>query len=180
MIRRLVCGVVLASVTATSVAGCSDDSGDDKPTKAQLAWAGRICGTVKQSGATLRFPTVDPKNGPKSKSSIVKFLRDLSGSLKAQEATLRAAGAPPVDGGRAGYDTALANLTKVGQEVGATADALAKAKVKDKATLTRSLTDVGQKLARFNSYQGPTKDLRANPRLGAAFDQSSDCQRLGT
>lgn len=178
MIRRLIIGTVLVSVTAAGAAACGgDDGGGDggKP-KAEVAWAGRVCDGVTASGTGLSFPKLDPKDEAKSAKAIAGFLNTMDKHLKTLETKVREAGAPPVEGGQATLDSALANLKGTQEAVQLASSRITKAKVTDAKSYKAALRDAGQAMQKVQTYQGPTKDLRANPALAKAFDQANSCK----
>ncbi|MGI5324178.1 hypothetical protein [Actinomadura nitritigenes] len=173
MIRRLIIGTVLASVTAAAAAGCG--GGGDKA-KPEVAWAGKVCDGVTSSGAGLSFPQIDPKDGAKSAKALAGFLTAMEKRLQGMETRLQGAGAPPVDNGQAALNTALANLRGTESAVRTASTGLAKAKVTDAKSFKAAVTEAGQAMQKVQTYQGPTKDLRADPALAKAFDQAGSCR----
>ena len=177
MIRRLIIGTVLVSVTATAAAACGgDDGGDTAGPKPEVAWAGRVCDGVTASGTGLSFPQLDPKDQGKSAKALAGFLTTMDKHLKTLESKVREAGAPPVDGGQAALDTALANLKGAQEAVQLASSRITKAEVTDAKSYKAALTDAGKAMQKVQTYQGPTKDLRADPALAKAFDQANSCK----
>ncbi|MWA07157.1 hypothetical protein F8568_043845 [Actinomadura sp. LD22] len=174
MIRRLIIGTVLASVTASAAAGCGGDGGDKA--KPEVAWAGKVCDGVTASGAGLSFPQLDPENGARSAKALAGFLDAMGKRLQTMETRLQGAGAPPVDNGGAALNTALANLRGTESAVRTASGGLAKAKVTDAKSFKAAVTEAGQAMRKVQTYQGPTKDLRADPALAKAFDQAGSCK----
>ncbi|MFB4305440.1 hypothetical protein [Actinomadura sp. GTD37] len=178
MIRRLIIGTVLVSVTATGAAACGGDGGGGGggKTKPEVAWAGRVCDGVTAGGAGLSFPKLDPKDEAKSAKAIAGFLDSMDRHLKALETQVRDAGAPPVGGGQAALDSALANLRETRQAVRLASARITKAEVTDAKSYKAALGEAGQAMRKVQTYQGPTKDLRADPALAKAFDQANSCR----
>lgn len=180
MIQRLLGGCALVSMAALGLVACGGDEPAAKgPSEAELAWAGKVCDTVKRSSATLQVPSVSPGDGAASKTALVKLLRDLSDRLNKQEAALRQAGAPPAAAAKTTYDKALADLGVVRGEVDTAAARLKKAEVTDQKSLNKSLGRAGQAMTKFGKYQGLVQSLRADPALQGAFTQAPTCKSLG-
>lgn len=178
MIRRLIIGTVLVSVTATGAAACGGGGGDGdggKPAP-EVAWAGRVCDGVTAGGAGLSFPQLDPKDEAKSAKAIAGFLDAMNRHLETLETKVQGAGAPPVDGGRAALDSALSNLRGTQEAVQSASARITKAEVTDAKSYKAALRDAGRAMQKVQTYQGPTKDLRANPALAKAFDQANSCK----
>jgi len=178
MARRLIIGVVLASTAAMSVAACSGSGKSTSNAAApEVTWARHACESLEATGGPkLQLPTVDPKNSAKSKQSIVTFLNGLSEQLGGVQVRLTALGTPPVANGKQTLATALGNITQTQSAVKTAATDITKAKVTDSKSLQAALAQAGQVMQKFQTYQGPAKDLRANPALSKAFDQAVACQ----
>jgi hypothetical protein len=172
MVRRSVALVALASAAALSVAGC----GSEKKDGPEVAWAGKACGVLKQD-APLQVPKLDNASVLKSKASMVKLLDGIGDRMRTMEVKLSGLGAPPVDGGEALLSTTMRNLTRTHSTVTTATKQLQQAKVTDKRSLQRAVTQVGRAFGQYNTYQGPEQDLRKNPKLNAAFDKAPACKK---
>jgi hypothetical protein len=172
MVRRLIVGVALAASAALSVAGC----GTDKPKQApEVAWAAKACGVLNQ-GETLPVPKINSADAVRSKQALVTMLGDISARLKTLSMDLQGLGAPPVPGGQAVHATAMGRLTSTSSAVSTATRNLRKAKVTDTASLQRAIRQVGTAFTAYSDYQGPQRDLRANPALNSAFAKAPACR----
>lgn len=175
MARRLIIGVMLASVTAVSAAGCGGSDNKSKKDGPEVAWAGKVCDSVGQRSAQLQLPQVNSKDSKSLKTGYYRFLGNLSAQLKALEGSLQGAGAPPVSGGPATLTKATTNLKAAQTAVDGAQAELGKAKTTNIKVFQASLAKVGQTMAKFSGYEGPVKDLRTNPALSVAFDKAPSC-----
>lgn len=176
MARRLVVGLALVAAAGLA-AGCGGSGGEDRrETAPEVVWAGRICDAVGQGAAGLKLPAFsDPEDAKAVKKEYLTFLGGLSAQLTTLEGRLRQAGAPPVPHGRDAWAKALANLQAAKTALGdATAEVRA-AKTNDIDRFQASIAELDKMMKRYADYEGPIKDLRANPAMGLAFDRSQSC-----
>jgi hypothetical protein len=177
MARRLIIGVVLASTAVVSAAGCGGSSKKSNAAGPEVTWARHACESLQNSnGPKLQLPSIDPRNSAKSKQSIVTFLNGLSDQLGGVQVRLTALGSPPVADGKQTLGTALSHLSQTQAAVKTAAADIGKAKVTNAKSLQSALAQAGQVMRRFQTYQGPARDLRTNPALSKAFDQAVACQ----
>lgn len=173
MARRFIAGVALASAVAFSAAGCGSEEKKDGP---EVAWAGRAC-TVMTQAAPLQVPKLNNANVLKSKASLVKLLDGITKRMRTLEVKLSGLGVPPVDNGEALLSTAMRNLTSTHSTVTTASRNLERAKVTDKKSLQRAVTQLGNAFGRYNTYQGPEQDFRKDPKLNAAFNKAPACKK---
>ncbi|GAA0628050.1 hypothetical protein [Streptomyces crystallinus] len=141
----------------------------------EVDWAGGVCAHLADSGAGLAVPTVDRAQPARAKGQLVTFLTALDQRLGALRVQMRKDGAPPVDGGAAAFDTALARLDRARTSVGEAVGTLSRARVTDQKSLKSALDAAGSSLKAVSAYKGPAEDLRADPKLRKAFDDNPDC-----
>ncbi|WP_106400389.1 hypothetical protein [Actinocorallia populi] len=185
MARRWILAALLAVAAGGAAAGCS--SGEEKAAAdetpllgPEAAWATKVCTTVAGQGLQLKMPALDTSQGAQAKQGIVDFLTQVSGQMQKMDEGLRAAGPPPVDGGREKTDKALTRLDGARKAVDKAATTLRRAKVTDEKSLQTALGSVARVMVKYGEYQGPLQDLKAaDPKLNIAFLAAPSCRGLG-
>lgn len=175
MMRRLIAGAAVLAAAGAAVTGCGTQETDPPG----LAWASNVCSYVGKGASNLRMPQVDTSRPQVARDGIVMFLKTLSAQLDTLTVNLRAQGAPPVDGGKATYDSTMRTLTANKNALESTTTRLEQAKVTDAASLRKALTDAGNGVRKLVDYKGPAQDFRTNPALDKAFGQSPTCRSQG-
>ncbi|MQY04778.1 hypothetical protein [Actinomadura macrotermitis] len=174
--KRLIITLTLAATAVASVAGCGSDDKKAAPKGPEVAWAAKVCDTVNQSTAKLALPAVS-SDVKVYRKNIVTFLDDVASRLKSMEANLQGVGSPPVEGGQASVDKALANLRATRTSLEQARVRLAKVKVENKGALQAEMQKLSKVMAKSATYHGPADDLKAsNPKLGAAFNDAASCK----
>ncbi|MBD0747800.1 hypothetical protein BG418_03350 [Streptomyces sp. CBMA152] len=168
--RRTALAAVLAAA-CLAVTGC----GSSSQPPPEVDWAAGVCRHLTDSGARLAVPTVDRTQPVRAQRQMVTFLTALSDRLGALRTAMGKDGAPPVDGGAAAFGKALAHLDKARASVGEAAATLSRATVTDQKSLNSALDAAGTSLRAVGAYKGPADDLRTDPKLKAAFDESPGC-----
>lgn len=178
MIRRLIISAAVVGVAVSGVSGCTD-SGPESSQQNAVAWADRVCGSLREGGATLSTPpNLDPRSPAKAKASVVSYLDKLKAAVESMDAELRDAGSPPVDDGLTAYGKALDTLDEIQQAVNGAVERLRKVKVSDQEGLRTALTRAGKDLAKAQRVDGPAADLKANPALDKVFAEAPACQGI--
>ncbi|PKV88921.1 hypothetical protein [Streptomyces sp. TLI_146] len=170
-LNRTVARLALLAAVGLPTAAC----GSSAQPPPEVDWAGGVCAHLADSGAGLAVPTVDQAQPVRAKGQMVSFLTALSERLGALRADMRKDGAPPVDGGAAAFDTALAHLDRARTAVGDAVATLSRAQVTDQKSLKSALDAAGSSLKAVSAYKGPADDLRADPKLRKAFDDNPEC-----
>ncbi|MGP9017355.1 hypothetical protein ACT1U9_02965 [Streptomyces sp. BR1] len=169
-LRRTALGSLVVAVGLMAT-GC----GSSSQPPPEVDWAAGVCQHLTDTGARLAVPTVDRTQPVRTQRQMVTFLTALSDRLGALRTAMGKDGAPPVDGGAAALGKALAHLDKARASVGDAAATLSRAKVTDQESLNSALDAAGTSLRAVGAYKGPADDLRADPKLKAAFDESPGC-----
>lgn len=146
--------------------------------KPQVEWAAGVCRHLDTGGAELSVPELDKKRPDTARQQLVTFLTTVDQRLGSVETAMKRDGAPPVSGGRAAFEKAMANLDGVRTRLAAATADLAKAEVTDQASLRRAMREAGAPLETLGGYQGPAHDLKTQvPELKKAFEGNPDCVR---
>ncbi|HET9137982.1 hypothetical protein [Actinophytocola sp.] len=176
MSRRRSPALVSLIVSGLAVAGCSgaeDDSGGPA-----VAWAERVCASVEQGAQGLALPAADLTDPQAAKTAFDAYLGQVAQALDRVSAELRAAGAPPVADGQQAVDSAMGTITEIKTAIEGARTRVAALPVTDAGSFQAALNDVGTGLAKIDSVEGPTKDLKANPALNEAFGKAPACRRI--
>lgn len=75
-------------------------------------------------------------------------------------------------------DKAAGTLGETKTMLDQTKTKMEQAKVGDQKSLQKLVTDADASFAKLSEPGGPIKDLRANPELNLAFDESPTCRRV--
>lgn len=172
--RRLTASVLLGLVASLAMAGCG--SGNAKPP--EVTWAGRLCDHLADNGSKITMPAVDLHAPRPTQKAVARFLTQVATQMHKLAGDMKRDGAPPVHGGKASYDAAMASLKQTSSAVEEARHDLEAAKVTDAESLSAALALAGKGLSKFSAYGGPAKDFRTNPKLKAAFDKSPACQKI--
>ncbi|MFC7303030.1 hypothetical protein ACFQVC_02200 [Streptomyces monticola] len=176
-------GVRLAvptALAATALTACGDGTdGPGGPSRQQIAWAEEFCANVGAGGAGLEVPDVRGARPATAQSDIAAFLDALAKRLDALGVKLQSQGAPPVEGGKAAYTEAMADLVETKRALADSQVVLRESTVKDAASLRSALRKSGAGLRGLTSYAGPAQALQRNRELRPAFDEADSCRVIG-
>ncbi|QWF83832.1 hypothetical protein [Amycolatopsis sp. CA-230715] len=176
--------VVLVSSLGLAVAACSSPQPAPQDTgqhadPAAVAWADKVCTGVQAGSAKLSNPpSLQSGDASKTADAIVKFLASISSALDDMAGGIKAAGPPPVPNAQAVVDKAAGTLGETKTMLDQTKTKMEQAKVGDQKSLQKLVTDADASFAKLSEPGGPIKDLRANPELNLAFDESPTCRRV--
>lgn len=158
------------TTTAPSESGGSADA---------VAWAEKVCSSVgSEVKALSEGPNVDPTNPERAKTGLVTYLDTLGTALDRMIGGIKGAGAPPVPEGQTAAARAIGTLEQAKSTVDSAKTNLQQANVADPAGLQAAIVKVGEDLQALGELEDPTKDLRGNEELDAAFKQAKSCQEL--
>ncbi|ONI84069.1 hypothetical protein ALI144C_15280 [Actinosynnema sp. ALI-1.44] len=167
----------MLAVAVVLAAGCS--SGDDGLNRPAIAWADQVCQTVQDGGAKLsQLPRIDAADPRQAKASLLAYLGSIGAAIDSVSARLRQSGPPPVAEGQAAVDKAMATLDSARGTLDSARGRLEQAQANDPVSFQKAVESVGSGLEPLSGAVGPTKDLRANKELDAAFSHAPACQRL--
>jgi hypothetical protein len=192
MVRRLAAAAVAVATLSLGLAGCGSDTpgtsgaAGTTTTSAKsgggdaVAWADKVCSAVGPEIATFSTPpNIDPTNPQKAKDSFVTFLEGMVKALDRMVSGIKDAGAPPVADGETAADRVVAALEQAKSAVGSAKDNLAKVDVSDPAAFQAAFAQVGTDMGKLGDLEDPTKGLRGNEELNAAFEKAESCKALG-
>ena len=192
MSRRVIAGLVLASLAMGPLAGCggADDGGPggtpaaasakprEKAGDETVAWAGRVCTALAGGLTKSPPPKIDPKDVAASERAIAAYMTGMAQRLGTVRAKLAKTGAPPVPTGKTLVTGMDGDLKAVQAQLRAAAAGLRKTKVGTPAFRTAQ-GNAGKAMRRLGGYQPPTRALRADPALGDAFTRAAPCRQSG-
>lgn len=176
--------VVLLSSLGLAVAACGSKAPAPQDTgqhadPAAIAWADKVCTGVQAGSAKLgNPPSLQSGDVTKTADAIVKFLGSISSALDDMASGIKAAGPAPVPNAQAAVDKAAGTLGETKTMLDQTKSKMEQAKVGDQKSLQKLVSDADASFAKLSEPGGPIKDLRANPELNLAFDESPTCRRV--
>jgi hypothetical protein len=172
----------LLSCLPCAVLGCSSPtqaSPGRHADPAAIRWADTVCGGVAAGSAKLGTPPALGNADPASdRDAMVGFLDRLTSALDDMGHGLSAAGQPPVANAKSTVDKALASLRETRGKVVTVRAQMSQAKVTDQAGLRQAVATADTTMSGLSDPGGPVKDLKADPDLQLAFDESTVCRRV--
>ncbi|MEU6750805.1 hypothetical protein ABZ914_31715 [Spirillospora sp. NPDC046719] len=202
MARRAIAGLVLASLAAAPLAGCSGDDGGApgttaaaaptatgsapttkaeprrKATRAAVAWAGRVCRAMPPGITDSPLPKIKAQDVAASERAIAAYMTGMAKRLDTVRTRLQQAGSPPMADGRTVLDATLKDLETTGRQLRDAASGLRTGRVGTPEFRTAQ-ANAGAAMRRLGGYRPPTKALRASPAIGDAFTRAAPCAKPG-
>jgi hypothetical protein len=195
MSRRVIAGLVLASLAVGPLAGCGgDDDGpggtpaatgaaaSEKPrakaSRETVVWAGRVCDAMAGGLTKSPPPKIDPKDVAASERAIAGYMTGMAKRLGTVRARLGKVGPPPIPDGKSLLTGTDADLKAVQGQLREAASGLRETKVGTPEFRTAQ-GNAGKAMRRLGGYQPPTRALRAELALGDAFSRAESCRKGG-
>ncbi|MDT8912961.1 hypothetical protein [Amycolatopsis sp. PS_44_ISF1] len=169
----------LLSCLSGAVLGCGAPAAPDRHADpAAVRWADTVCGGVAAGSAKLGTPPALGAGPASDRDAMVGFLDRLGSALDDMGRGLTTAGRPPVPNAESTVDKAAATLRETRSRVSAVRAQMARAEVTDRAGLARAVSAADTTMNGLSDPGGPVKDLKTDPGLRPAFDESAVCRRV--
>lgn len=168
-----------ADAAAPSAPGAAPATATVEPQEQTVAWTDSVCGAVVPVAESLLNPPGFDLTAPgPTRAGYVAYLAKAQAATDKAVQEVAAAGAAPVEGGQEAADEVRDQLTDLRDDLGDARTQLERIDPNDANAIGRAAIAAGNVVGAVGNNVQVLNALDGNPRLDAAFEQASSCQRL--
>ncbi|WP_190084030.1 small secreted protein [Streptomyces longisporoflavus] len=176
--KKLAAALSGGAVLVLALSGCSDDGNEELD-----SWAKDVCDSVQpqskkiaDANAAIQKETSDNSSPEDVQKTDSKAFQDMSDAYKAMGASVKKAGAPPVDGGQKKTDDAVKELNAISKSYGDLKKKVDGLDTKDQADFADGLKSVAGELDKLSKSGNKALEKLQEGEVGKAMSKQESCK----